>query len=119
MYTENNNIVLCNISLTVRYIVVHRYLVCVSESMAEVAPFGDVPDKLSAPLKRSFVASRTYVQALKIAGDILANINKVRITYTIFTHLFIIHVVFDIMYTRVLNSDDPFSCCLCVVVTYL
>jgi glypican 4 (K-glypican) len=48
--------------------------------MSEVAPFGDVPDKLSAPLKRSFVASRTYVQALKIASDILANINKVRFT---------------------------------------
>jgi len=46
--------------------------------MSEVAPFGDVPEKLSAPLKRSFVASRTYVQALKIAGDILVNINKVR-----------------------------------------
>uniref|UniRef100_A0A2S2N7R1 Glypican-6 n=1 Tax=Schizaphis graminum TaxID=13262 RepID=A0A2S2N7R1_SCHGA len=55
---------------------IRRYLVCVSESMSEVAPFGDVPDKLSAPLKRSFVASRTYVQALKIASDILANINK-------------------------------------------
>lgn len=54
---------------------------CVSESMSEVAPFGDVPDKLSAPLKRSFVASRTYVQALKIAGDILANVNKVCIVH--------------------------------------
>ncbi|XP_050431744.1 glypican-6-like [Adelges cooleyi] len=76
---ENFFSVLCQKMFTVmnsQYTFDSKYLVCVSESMAEVAPFGDVPDKLSAPLKRSFVASRTYVQALKIAGDILANINK-------------------------------------------
>ncbi|KAL5244699.1 hypothetical protein ACI65C_012109 [Semiaphis heraclei] len=76
---ENFFSVLCQKMFTVmnsQFTFDAKYLVCVSESMSEVAPFGDVPDKLSAPLKRSFVASRTYVQALKIAGDILANINK-------------------------------------------
>ncbi|VVC43423.1 Glypican [Cinara cedri] len=76
---ENFFSVLCQKMFTVmnsQYTFDSKYLVCVSESMSEVAPFGDVPDKLSAPLKRSFVASRTYVQALKLAGDILTNINK-------------------------------------------
>jgi len=76
---ENFFSVLCQKMFTVmnsQYTFDTKYLVCVSESMSEVAPFGDVPDKLSLPLKRSFVASRTYVQALKLAGDILVNVNK-------------------------------------------
>uniref|UniRef100_A0A1B6DDS1 Glypican n=1 Tax=Clastoptera arizonana TaxID=38151 RepID=A0A1B6DDS1_9HEMI len=50
-----------------------RYLGCVSEHMKELKPFDDVPNKLPLQLKRSFVATRTFAQALSIAGEIVAN----------------------------------------------
>lgn len=51
-----------------------RYLGCVSEHMNDLKPFGDVPQKLSLPLKRSFIAARTYAQSLNLAGDIVSNL---------------------------------------------
>lgn len=47
-----------------------RYMQCVSEHMKELKPFGDVPDKLSVQIKRSFVATRTYGQALITAAEV-------------------------------------------------
>lgn len=47
--------------------------------MKSLKPFGDVPDKLSVILKRSFVATRTYAQALNIASDISKNVQNVSI----------------------------------------
>lgn len=38
--------------------------------MKELKPFGDVPDKLSVQIKRSFVATRTYGHALATAAEI-------------------------------------------------
>lgn len=38
--------------------------------MKELKPFGDVPDKLSVQVKRSFVATRAFVQALSSASDV-------------------------------------------------
>lgn len=55
-----------------------RYLMCVSEHMKELKPFGDVPHKLSVEIKRSFVATRTFAQALTVAGDIVNNMLNVR-----------------------------------------
>lgn len=55
-----------------------RYLNCVSEYMKELKPFGDVPDKLSVQVKRSFVATRTFVQALSAAADVAKNMMSVR-----------------------------------------
>jgi hypothetical protein len=46
--------------------------------MKELKPFGDVPHKLSVQLKRSFVATRTFSQALNVASDVVANMVKVR-----------------------------------------
>lgn len=43
---------------------------CVSQHMKELKPFGDVPDKLSVQIKRSFVATRTYGQALATAAEV-------------------------------------------------
>ncbi|XP_065211439.1 glypican-6 [Planococcus citri] len=51
-----------------------KYLGCISEHMNELEPFGDVPQKFSNPLKRSFVAARTYSQSLNVVGDIVSNL---------------------------------------------
>jgi hypothetical protein len=45
--------------------------------MKELKPFGDVPHKLSVQLKRSFVATRTFSQALNVASDVVTNMVKV------------------------------------------
>lgn len=39
--------------------------------MNELKPFGDVPDKLSVQIKRSFVATRTYAHVLATGGEVL------------------------------------------------
>jgi hypothetical protein len=57
---------------------IDRYLGCVGEHMKELKPFGDVPHKLSIQLKRSFVATRTFSQALNVASDVVTNMEKVR-----------------------------------------
>lgn len=58
---------------------IYRYLGCVSEHMKELKPFGDVPDKLSVQIKRSFVATRTYAQALNIAAEMTKALMNVSI----------------------------------------
>lgn len=57
-----------------------KYLGCVSEHMKELKPFGDVPDKLSVQIKRSFVATRTFAQALNSAAEVAKNMLNVRLT---------------------------------------
>nr|XP_019558269.2 glypican-6 [Aedes albopictus]XP_019558270.2 glypican-6 [Aedes albopictus]XP_019558271.2 glypican-6 [Aedes albopictus]XP_029718982.1 glypican-6 [Aedes albopictus] len=57
-----------------------KYLGCVSEHMKELKPFGDVPDKLSVQIKRSFVATRTFAQALNSAAEVAKNMGNVRLT---------------------------------------
>ncbi|XP_065075788.1 glypican-6 [Ochlerotatus camptorhynchus] len=57
-----------------------KYLGCVSEHMKELKPFGDVPDKLSVQIKRSFVATRTFAQALNSAAEVAKNMVNVRLT---------------------------------------
>ncbi|XP_054270695.1 glypican-4 [Macrosteles quadrilineatus] len=57
-----------------------KYLLCVSEHMKELKPFGDVPHKLSVEIKRSFVATRTFAQSLSIAGDIVNNMLNMPLT---------------------------------------
>lgn len=46
--------------------------------MKELKPFGDVPEKLSVQIKRSFVATRTFAQALTSAADVAKNMISVR-----------------------------------------
>lgn len=38
--------------------------------MKELKPFGDVPDKLSTQVKRSFIATRVFKEALSSASDV-------------------------------------------------
>ena len=54
-----------------------KYLSCVSKHMDELKPFGDVPKKLSQEIKRSFIATRTFVQALNNGKDVIKNILEV------------------------------------------
>ena len=52
-------------------------MTCVSESMEELRPFGDVPGNLSSSVKRSLVAARALVKALKTGLDISNLLAKV------------------------------------------
>ena len=48
--------------------------------MRSIQPFGDVPDKLTEQLRRSFVATRTFAQALMQGKQVINRILKVRET---------------------------------------
>ena len=53
------------------------YLTCISKHMADVKPFGDVPIKMASSVKRSMVATRTLVKALRSGHAIADNVKKV------------------------------------------
>lgn len=53
------------------------YLSCVSQTMKKLQPFGDVPKKLTEQLRRSFVASRTFAQALLEGKQIVNRISRI------------------------------------------
>ncbi|CAG5132697.1 unnamed protein product, partial [Candidula unifasciata] len=53
------------------------YLVCVTERMNDLKPFGDVPQKLSLHVKRSFIAARTFVQGLAIGRDVVSTVMEI------------------------------------------
>ncbi|KAG7199661.1 hypothetical protein KM043_014254 [Ampulex compressa] len=55
-----------------------KYLDCVGDHMKEMRPFGDVPQKLSVQIKRSFVATRAFSQALQVAADVLKNMQSLK-----------------------------------------
>lgn len=63
--------------LNSQYTFSESYLNCVSQNMEAMKPFGDVPKKLTVEVKRSFVATRTFVQALAIGRDVVKNIQEV------------------------------------------
>lgn len=46
--------------------------------MDALKPFGDVPKKLTVEVKRAFVATRTFVQALAIGRDVVKFVQEVR-----------------------------------------
>ncbi|XP_076238370.1 glypican dally-like [Calliopsis andreniformis] len=55
-----------------------KYLECVRNHMNAMRPFGDAPQKLGVQIKRSFVATRTFSQALNVAADILKNMQSLK-----------------------------------------
>lgn len=61
----------------INYIFLFSYLQCVSKNMKKLQPFGDVPKKLSLQLRRSFVATRTFSQALIEGKKILTKVLKI------------------------------------------
>lgn len=64
-------------SLFLPFLPIKRYLICVNTHMKELKPFGDVPKKLSVQVKRSFVATRTFTQALNVGRDVIAKMQSV------------------------------------------
>ena len=64
--------------LNAQYTFDRLYLSCVSENMDHLRPFGDVPRKLAAAVKRSLVAARALVKALRTGHDIANQMTKVR-----------------------------------------
>ncbi|XP_077513793.1 glypican dally-like [Amblyomma americanum] len=63
--------------MNTQYALSERYLQCVSEYRDELRPFGDVPQKLTLEVKRSFVATRTFVQALAVGRDVIQSVMEV------------------------------------------
>ena len=53
------------------------YLTCIAREMRSFKPFGDVPDKMSRQVEKSFVAARTFVRGLQSGRDIISDISKV------------------------------------------
>jgi len=64
--------------LNAQYTFDKRYLSCVSRNMKKLQPFGDVPKKLTLQLRRSFVATRTFAQALQEGKKVIAKILKIQ-----------------------------------------
>ncbi|KAJ8310083.1 hypothetical protein KUTeg_011948 [Tegillarca granosa] len=54
-----------------------QYLNCVTSQMDKLKPFGDVPNKLSIQVHRSFIAARTFVQGLAIGRDVIIEVGKI------------------------------------------
>lgn len=63
--------------LNSQYTFDEKYLECVGMHMKEMRPFGDVPSKLGNQVKRSFVATRAFSQALTVASDVLKHMQQV------------------------------------------
>ena len=53
------------------------YLTCVAENIDHLRPFGDVPRKMATSVKRSLVAARALVKALRTGHDITLQMAKV------------------------------------------
>lgn len=53
------------------------YLECTLDNMEEMMPFGEMPQKLIQQIKRSFIAIRTFVQALNYGNEVLKNVMEV------------------------------------------
>ena len=56
-----------------------RYLECVSDDIKAFKPFGDVQEKLSVQIKRSFVATRTFSRAIFTASEVAKKMMHVRL----------------------------------------
>ncbi|KAG1701400.1 Lipase maturation factor 1 [Nymphon striatum] len=54
-----------------------KHISCIKGMMDELQPFGNVPRRLSAEVKRAFVASRIFVQALAVGSNIMKAMMKI------------------------------------------
>ena len=68
--------------LNAQYTFDDKYMQCVAEHMDDLKPFGDVPKKLAAHVKRAFIAARTFVQGLAIGRDVILAISKVSVMWS-------------------------------------
>jgi len=63
--------------LNAQYTFDEVYLKCVSEKMEELKPFGDIPKKLKIEVRRSFVATRTFVQSMNSAAELFDKVSEI------------------------------------------
>ena len=73
--------------LNAQYVFDQPYLDCVSKNMEDLKPFGDIPKKLKIEVKRSFVATRTFVQAMNSGAEVLAKVMDISVSRDCFRHL--------------------------------
>jgi len=59
-----------------QYVFDEAYEDCVADNTKTVAPFGDIPRRLAAQVKRSFVAARMFVRALEFGRDVTADMMR-------------------------------------------
>ena len=77
----------CSLSLSLfqvmnpQYALDGAFLSCVTRHMDEHAPFGDIPRKVAASVRRAVVAVRAVARALHSAADIADEMRKVRDCY--------------------------------------
>jgi len=81
----------------------NRYLICVNTHMKELKPFGDVPKKLSVQVKRSFVATRTFTQALNTGRDVISKMQSV------FLHLSFKRLFFSWLFCDIFTVGSQFG----------
>lgn len=54
-----------------------QYVSCLSEHMVSLKPFGDIPERLSLQVRRSFVATRSFTQGLMTGRDVATELLRV------------------------------------------
>jgi len=54
------------------------YLECVSKQIETLRPFGDTPRAMKLMVTRTFVAARSFVQGLKVSGDVVRKVSQVK-----------------------------------------
>jgi len=65
-----------------QYVFDERYLGCITDrGSGELAPFGDVPQKLGVQVKRALIAARTFHHGLTAGAHAVAALTTVHLTY--------------------------------------
>ena len=54
----------------------NAYLDCVSQHMEKLAPFGDVPEKLTPQVRKVMIYARTFTQALHAGRDVIHSLEN-------------------------------------------
>ena len=81
------------------------YLMCVAETMEKVRPFGDIPQKISAGVKKSLVASRAILRAAISAFEVGSEMKMVG-TVQVFAGETVYHNYMMNWIHRVINCED-------------
>lgn len=63
--------------LNTQYKFTPQYLQCVTKNMDELKPFGDMKEKLTSQVKRSFVAARAFVYGLNVGHSVLRQLQAI------------------------------------------
>ncbi|KAM7379284.1 hypothetical protein PAMP_004849 [Pampus punctatissimus] len=60
-----------------QYFIGEDYLECVSKQIETLRPFGDIPRELNMKVTSTFVAARSFVQALVVSGEVVRKVSQV------------------------------------------